>query len=327
MSIRKLPWRTLLPLAALVALVVAYVSRPDELPIDADSLTLIAPQVDIDGPRDLATRDGVFEALVVDEIGAPLPDALVSLIVGDELRGGTSGPDGVLRLGGVPRGAREVLVVASSRDPLRTKVEEGAAQQRLALGPVAAPNRFAGRERGSLAVQLKASEGVPVEGCEVLLLPEIDPHELDAPLPAAARADAQGAAAFAGLRPGAYLVHVRPGWAAGSDWPDLALPVRMAIGPAPHALEIALAARRVEVQVLDKEGRAVEGALVQPRPLDVERRVAPAGSTGADGKWLSDALPAGRWRFEAQAGALHAATEAVLDGAGAPLPLSLAPAP
>lgn len=323
MSIRKLPWRTLLPLTALVALVVAYVARPDELPIDADSLTLIAPQVDIDGPRDLPLRDGAFEALVVDENGAPLPDALVSLVVGDELRGGTSGPDGVVRFGGVPRGPREVLVVASSRDPLRTRVEEGAARQRLALGALAAPNRFAGRERGSLAVQVKAPEGVPVEGCEVLLLPERDPHELDAPLPAAVRADAQGAAAFADLRPGAYLVHVRPAWAGGSDWPDLAVPVRLAVGNGGQALEIAVAARRVAVQVLDRDGRAVQGAIVQPRPLDAERRVAPAGSTGPDGQWLSDALPAGRWRFDVRAGPLHGASEAALDGAGAPLALAV----
>lgn len=327
MPLKKIAWRTLLPLAALSALVVAYIARPDELPIDADALTLIAPQLDIDGPRELPARDGVFEALVVDEKGEPLADALVSLVVGDELRGGTSGPDGTIRFGGVPSGAREVLVVAAGRDPLRAKLDDTQAQQRLQLGATAPVNRFAGRERGALGVRVGSPDGASCEGCEVQLLPERDPHELDAPLPAAALVDAQGAAAFAGLRPGSYLAHVRPPWAVGADWPDLAAPVRVEVDGGARSLDIVLAARKVELQVLDAGGRPVAGAVVQPRALDADRRIAPAGSSGADGKWSSDALPAGRWLFEVRAGALQGAAETTLDGPGAPLALVVALAP
>ena len=43
----RISWRTVVPLLALTALVVAYATRPESVPIDAGSLTLVAPQVDV----------------------------------------------------------------------------------------------------------------------------------------------------------------------------------------------------------------------------------------------------------------------------------------
>jgi len=318
----RISWRTLVPLLALTALIVAYATRPESVPIDAGSLTLVAPQVDVEGRVALPPRDAQFRARVVDETDAPIADAMVCLTIGDELRCERSAADGSVDFAGLPRGSGEVVVVATRRDPLRELLPEVSTpeQRLLVLGPELQPLRFAARERSTVQVQLQGLAATELAGHEVVLLPKQAPYELDAPLIVRALSDAQGAVRCEDVRVGAYSLEVRPSWAVGSNWPNLAatapsaaLAVDVPLSPTPVAIAATLSAQRLTVRVLDAAKRPVSGAMIVWRWTAEERRIAPAVTTDAEGRARSDWLPLGRWTVIARAGALQAQTEVALE--------------
>ena len=331
----RISWRTVVPLLALTALVVAYATRPESVPIDAGSLTLVAPQVDVEGRVALPPRDAQFRARVVDEADAPIADAMVCLTIGDELRCERSAADGSVDFAGLPRGSGEVVVVATRRDPLRELLPEVSTPEPrlLVLGPELQPLRFAARERSTVQVQLQGPAAAELAGHEVVLLPKQAPYELDAPLVVRALADAQGAVRFDEVRVGAYTLEVRPPWAVGSNWPDLVatapaagLAVEVPFSATPVTIAATVSAQRIAVRVLDAAKRPVSGAMIVWRWTAEERRIAPAVTTDAEGRARSASLPLGRWTIIARAGAQQAQSELLLEATtSGEVELTLAP--
>lgn len=318
----RISWRTLVPLLALTALIVAYATRPESVPIDAGSLTLVAPQVDVEGRVALPPRDAQFRARVVDEADAPIADAMVCLTIGDELRCERSAADGAVDFAGLPRGSGEVVVVATRRDPLRELLPEVSTPEPrlLVLGPELQPLRFAARERSAVQVQLQGLAAAELAGHEVVLVPKQAPHELDAPLMLRGVSDPQGAVRFDDVRVGAYTLEVRPPWAVGANWPNLAatapdagLAVDVPLSTTPVAIAATVAAHQLTVRVLDAAKRPVNGAWIVWRWTAEDRRIAPAVMTDAEGRARSTWLPLGRWTIIARAGALQAQSEVVVE--------------
>jgi hypothetical protein len=312
MARSRIPWLKVVPLAALAALVGAYATRPGELPPGTDRAALAAPE---SGPFEsvgLPARDGVFAAFVCDEAGQPVASAVVSVLVGDEVRGELSDDAGRVAMRGLPRGARQVKVVAMGRDPLQVELADDPAEARLVLGAVAPTPTFAGTLRGRCLVTIAAPATLDLRGMELWLEPVAAAHRIDAPLPARASIAAEGALRFEALWPGAYELRLLPEWAAGGTWPVLSAPKQVAIGAEEAVVALELAAARAEVSVLDLAGRPVSGALVVLRTTGDAPRPAPGFATGADGKGRSAWLPRGKWSVSVQAGAAKGLAEVEL---------------
>lgn len=315
MARARIPWLKVVPLAALAALVGAYATRPGELPPGADRAALAAPAT---GPFEsvgLPARDGAFAAFVCDEAGRPVPSAVVSVLVGDEVRGELSDEAGRVAMRGLPRGTRQVRVVAMGRDPLQVELPDEQAEARLALGPVAPAPTFAGAQRGRCLVTVAAPATLELRGMELWLEPVAPAHRVDAPLPARATLGGDGAMRFERLWPGEYELRLLPEWAAGGDWPVLSTARRVQVANAEVEVACEVAAARAEVTVLDQGGRPVAGALVVLRTTGEAPRPAPAFATGADGKGRSEWLPRGKWSVAAQAGAAKGSAEVELGAA------------
>jgi len=260
----------------------------------------------------LPARDGAFAAFVCDEAGRPVPSAVVSVLVGDEVRGELSDEAGRVAMRGLPRGARQVRVVAMGRDPLQVELPDDQAEARLALGPVAPAPSFAGAQRGRCLVKVAAPAGLELRGMELWLEPVAPAHRIDAPLSARATLGGDGVVRFERLWPGAYELRLLPEWAAGGAWPVLSAPAQVEVGTGEIEVACELAAARAEVTVLDQRGRPVAGALVVLRTTGEAPRPAPAFATGADGKGRSEWMPRGKWSVMAQAGAAKGSAEVEL---------------
>lgn len=312
MARSRIPWLKVVPLAALAALVGAYATRPGELPPSTNGATLAPPAT---GPFEsvgLSARDGIFAALVCDEAGQPVESAVVSVLVGDEVRGELSDETGRVAMRGLPRGARQVKVVAMGRDPLQLELADDAAEARLVLGsPLPTPS-FAGAQRGRCLVKLLAPPTVELRGMELWLEPEAAAHRIDAPLPARATMGADDVVRFERLWPGTYELRLLPEWAVGGSWPVLSAPKKIEVSTGVVEVVCEFAAARVEVAVLDQRGRPVAGALVVLRTTGDAPRPAPGFTTGADGKGSSAWLPRGKWSVAVQAGAAKGGSEVEL---------------
>ena len=308
----RFPWLKVVPLAALAAVVGAYLTRPDELTIDGEQAALAAPATRAFETVGLPARGGAFEALVCDADGRPVPSAVVSVLVGDEVRGELSDEAGRVAMRGLPRGVRQVKVVAMGRDPLQVELPDDDAAARLVLGAIAPAPSFAGAERGRCLVKVVAPVDVDLIGMELWLEPEADSLRIDAPVPARAVLQAGGTARFEGLWPGAYDVHLLPEWAAGGSWPRLGAPSKVVVAANEVEVECRFAGARADVAVLDARGRPVGGALVVLRTGGDAPRPAPGFATTADGKGRSTWLPAGRWTVAVQAGGDKGAAEVEL---------------
>lgn len=142
------------------------------------------------------------------------------------------------------------------------------------------------------------------QGYEVVLSPRTRENELGPAVERRARTDRGGAFLFEDLALATYDVHVRPAWAAGSDWPELAAEDFAWIEHAGEAsdLRVLLRAGRVQGTVSDSDGTALEGAQVLLAANDDSAHVWLPQMTDAAGRFVWNDVPPGSYRISARAG-------------------------
>ncbi|MGE0040504.1 MAG: collagen binding domain-containing protein [Vicinamibacterales bacterium] len=159
-----------------------------------------------------------------------------------------------------------------------------------------------------------ARDGSPLEGATVTIF------DFDRAASARRLSDARGAFAFDGIATGTYRVHVRhTGFVEqiyGSDFPVGTAEHRLVLGPDAPRVEVRFALQpsaTVRGRVTD-DGHPVAGALVLVGRLDTHLAsssvagVAPAATTGVDGRYEVTGLPAGDWHVETYAAGTAART-------------------
>jgi hypothetical protein len=310
-------WSVVVPLASLVALTVAYfVQRAKPLEV---------LQLDLTPPSSSELRALVHPARTRALFGklsnpddTPVAEALVWLEVDGEPHWTYTDAAGAFRIDELPRGPWNVSFVAREHLPVAWSLPDSGAEQLLRLpdAPRALP-RAGVVARSALVGQLVGAHDPT--GFEVVCVPSAAPQTLDAPVPRRTLADAAGRFGFDDLILGEYTVEVRPAWAAGGSWPDLARPLASAaplrwVHPGPDAkgvLELALQTGSVHGRIEDDKGRALEGALLLLWPAGRPERVWPPVATDAAGAFRIDALPAGSYVLTVRAAA--ASAELALD--------------
>lgn len=304
-------WATVVPIVALAVFGAAILLHEPRAPRTIPIQLTPPAQIEL-SEIPLPARVRSLEGRVVDVDGVAQAGALVWLLSGDEPRWANTGEDGSFRLDGLQRGPWDVRVLAEDHRPHALVLRDTGAAQEVRLpdarrvGPVVNPLR-----RARLAGTLIGTADQPIDGAEIVLVPVAPPEAFDAPLPRRARADASGRFAFDELVAGDYRVSVVPGWARGGTWPDLArAPDAAATDPLTFThrpdgsapLSIELVAGSARGNLVDAEGRRLEGALVALAPADRPDRPWPPVSTDAVGGFEFRGLPPGRYALQARAG-------------------------
>lgn len=236
-----------------------------------------------------------------------------------------TGADGSFRFENVPDGTygiqlqRKGLLLSRARpglSPMRIEVRGGAPVRGL---------RFAMAPMAVIAGKVVDDEGEPVEGAQLALLRRSwDGGRLRwAPTGPFASTDDRGEFRLPGIRPGKYLLLVKPPYLAtmpglalrtvyaGAYYPDAAdlnqaKPLTVAAGQEITGLTLRLRtvpARSISVAVLLPDGTPAQGAFVSAVPVDRdwiptgEGRVLPGE---APGRFVIDGLAPGRYRLVAR---------------------------
>lgn len=309
-------WSILVPLGTLaafgIALLVHEPRPPRTIPIQ---LTPPAQAELADIP--MPSRVRALEGRILDADGETQGGALVWILSGEEPRWTNSNPDGTFRLDGLQRGPWDVRVLADEHKPHSVVLRDTGVAQEIRLpdsrrvGPV-----IHALQRARLVGTLIGSARQEVSGAEVVLTPTAAPESFDAPLPRRAIADASGRFEFEELIVGDYRVAVVPGWARGGTWPDLARALTAETpasfthrvdGSAPLSIE--LVAGSVVGNLLDADGRDLQGALVLVAPVGRQDHPWPPTATDARGGFEFRGLPPGRYALQARAGTAAFARE------------------
>ena len=216
-----------------------------------------------------------------------------------------------------------VLHVSGYRPNLRTVTIPSAEEVVWRFGePIEPLEALPDMRRATVAGRLVAADGAagtgparPLAGYEVVLRPAEGTHPLSGAVELRAITDAEGAFRFPDAVVVDYELELLPHWAAGGSWPVLAGRSLPAAQEERTALELPLAPGSIRARLVQSGERPVEGALVQLRPVDAPDRLWPPRSSDADGRFVIDALPPGRYLLRVHAGRAVHESEAVV-GAG-----------
>lgn len=306
-------WSIVIPIAALVACAagfcVAQRAPPRELSIQ------VAPTPANDLPAIvLPPRAREIAGRVVGPDGAPVDDALVWLVAGDEPHWTTSGVDGSFAFASLQRGPWTLYVVAHGREPFQTTVADADDARTIRLPDLQrAPTSLPAIARTRLSGRIEASPNAKLEGLEIALVPVASIETLGAPVPRRTSSDASGAFVFEELVAGDYRAWLLPAWASGGSWPDLArewdAPLAELVSVAKEgANEVVLrhVGGALRGRLVELDGSPVEGALVLVHPEGDPSKPWPPVSSRADGEFVRDELPPGRYVVRVRAGAATA---------------------
>jgi hypothetical protein len=326
------PWRwtVVVPVLTLalfgVGFVTNRVSRVEERPLEVTP----PPEAQLPGIV-LPPRARELRGVVVGPDGAPVADALVSLIASDEPHWTYSNARGEFELLGLERGPWTVTVTATAHQPWSTTIDDAVGPTVLQLpdAPRAYPT-FATRRLAPLAGTVGAARTRAKAGVEVLFTPTAPLQRLDAPYPRRVRCDEAGRFALADLEVGEYTVVVLPEWAQNGSWPDISraegTPPRVwthaAGGDATLALDDVSGA--VQGKVLDGEQNPLAGALVLVSSDARREDVWPPVTADARGEFTVADLPPGRYAVSVRAGS-GSYQSSVLVRAGETTDLALPP--
>ena len=320
---RVLAWVPIAALATLAVLAWIALGREPEFAFEFEEPPARAALPEPELPPGEATLEGVVET----PEGEPAEEALVAWTGGERLAWTRTDGEGRFRLEAVPRGALDVLVLATGHPPCELAAESGAGPVRLVLVPaVRPPPRLAPVERSDLSGFVESSLAGPGDRrYEVVLTPLGPPSRPGAAVPRRAATDADGSFGFSDLAHGTYRVTLLPHWARGGTWPDIAasedgVPLviehpaarderpELVLAELSGEIRGRLAARPTAVETLGEPRPGfVEGALVIVRSTagaEGGPRVWPPVVTDAEGGFLVRHLPAGRYLVEVTAGAL-----------------------
>ncbi len=257
---------------------------------------------------------------VVDDAGLPLPGAALVARGGVSVIWAFTKADGTASLDGLSQGNSRLAVIAFPHPCLEVDIEPGADVRQIQLRPPATlPQALHDIARSRCAGGLAWAGLESAAGYELLLLPVARASEFGGTLPRSTVCDQSGKFAFEGLAHGRYLLKVLPPWASGGSWPDLAAENSRELDFKGEntALTIELARGRIEGEVRDDLGRALEGALVLMNEMANESHVWPPCSTGPDGRFQFQDVPPGKYRVTCRAGEGSSTLEDLAVEAGA----------
>jgi len=261
-------------------------------------------------PLELPERKLSLEGEVVDPGGTPVAEALVWLRAGNSPHFTYTDAQGAFRFPSLESPPWHAMVVARGFAPLVEEIAESANERTFRLGAPFAPTPalppvVRARLSGSV---LSPSTGT-LDGADVMLTPTTPPETLSGPLPRSAPIGPDGRFEFQDLIVGEYRAEVRPAWARGGSWPDLARGIdateaRLFRHAERNPAELVLETRTggMTGRLLAVDGHAIEGALVLIAPASDGSRVFPPASSGAEGVFAVDGLPEGRYTVALRAG-------------------------
>jgi hypothetical protein len=300
-------WTVIVPLVALTFWIVGFLSHRYGQRVERPIAVTPATQAQL-APVVLPLRTRVLAGTVVGPDGAPIDDALVSLVASGEPHWTWTDAKGRFRLEGLERGEWNVTVTATAHTPFVVTLPDDEAEHVVRLPDVARTlPALAPRATAPLVGHVTAAIEGPLEGAEIVLTPVLPIEMIDAPLPRRTTCDKVGRFSIPDLQVGEYTVGVLPEWARDGTWPDLA---RGADGASPKwthtadaaELSIALANGALHGVVADREGNPLEGALVLVTSSAAPERVWPPVAADARGNFTVSDLPPGAYVVAVRAG-------------------------
>lgn len=313
---RAVSW---IPIVTLVAVAIAYLAR-DRLAPQLEELVIEPPPAASLPPLELPERTRSVSGRILDPDDEGVEAALVWLRAGDEPHWTYTAADGSFHLGDLEAGPWNVTVVAIGFPPRALSAAESEEPLTIRLEkPFGPPPTMPPIVRAALTGKVTSRLAGTLEGCEVVLVPVQPPQNLFAPLLRRTGVAADGSFEIPDLIAGEYRVEVRPEWAGGGSWPDLARPLADAEGAAntqarifehgasgTHGmtgrLDIELATGDVVGKLVDLDFETVEGALLLLAQASDSSRVWPTVESGPDGSFSLHQIPAGRYTLTARAG-------------------------
>ncbi len=256
---------------------------------------------------------------VVDGAAQPIPGAALVVRGGVSVIWAFTKADGTAALDGLSPGKSRLAVIAFPHPGLELDIEPGSEVRQIELQPPATlPQGLHDIPRSRCAGGLAWAGPESAAGYELLLLPVARASEFGGTLPRSSVCDESGKFALEGLAHGRYLVRILPPWASGGSWPDLAAASSHELDFKGESSELTLelARGRIEGEVRDDLGRALEGALVLMNEIANESHVWPPCSTGPDGRFLFQDVPPGKYRVSCRAGEGSSAIEELSVEAG-----------
>ena len=300
---------TWIPILTLVAVLIGYLAR-DSLAPPTEELVIEPPPAAKIPPLEVAERPRSLTGRVVDPGDQGVGSALVWLRAGDAPHWTYTEADGSFHLSELEVGPWSAIVMAIGFAPLALTIEETPDPLTIRFekpfGPLPAMPPIV---RADLAGTVTSRLPGPLEGCEVVLIPTLPPVSLSAPLPRRALVRPDGTFEFPELVAGDYQVEVRPEWAQGGSWPNLAPQARTFVHAVPDAarapvrLEIELATGDVAGKLVNIDFETIEGGLLLLAQGSDPGRVWPTVESGPDGSFSLQGIPAGQYTLTARAGA------------------------
>ncbi|MBM3987644.1 MAG: carboxypeptidase regulatory-like domain-containing protein [Planctomycetes bacterium] len=299
----------LLPLAVFAALVCGFLAA--RVARARQTLPWFAPaQPPQLGELNAPFGDARIAGRVLDPDGAGLADVSVYLRCASVPHWTTTDGEGRFALEGLVEGEHEVILLAWGRAPARVKARTGDVE--FVLPPIAPPPEpLPALETAPLVGRLAhplRNTWQSVEGYELVLAPLEAPMRVGTTIERRLRVEPRGLFALDDLALGSYAIKLVPGWAAGSDWPDLAQPsyARVHHGKDSGGLVVPLAAGALDVRVSGADGLPLEGALALLSPTANPARVWPPQSSDAEGRLRFVDLPPGDYEVVVRAGEAEA---------------------
>lgn len=244
---------------------------------------------------------------VTTSTGEAIDRALV-WVRGEEGRGTWTDALGAFRFDELGPGPWQAKIVAQGFEPLALELAESSTLQVVVLqkayGP---PPELAKFVHAELAGRLVVPAGFDASGFEVVLQPG-EPTRIDSPVPRRVACDAQGNFRIDDLIVAHYDLRVLPAWARGGTWPDLLIGVGdgeqrdFTHKQGASELRLRLALGTIAGTLVEPDGAAIEGALVELELAGDPGRIWLPQSTDNAGKFALRALPQARYLLTLRAG-------------------------
>ncbi len=243
-----------------------------------------------------------LEGIVRDSSGAPTEGVLVELVQREELFWDYTDERGTFRIDGLFEGELSIALIQVAHPPVKRTVSvPGGTVDWMLPEPYAAPESLPEIRRQALYGSVSSPLGAPVGGSELVLEPFENEDPLSGLLPRRAPIGNAGNFNVVDLAIGRYRVAVVPGWAAGGSWPRLA-ELSFEHGGELRDLEILLESGEVSGTLRDREGEAVQRALVTVTSVAKPERVWPPVRSDGEGSFSVRDLPEGEYDVAVRAG-------------------------
>lgn len=302
----------------LSAALYAFLLARDVEPVRPDFGTPHAPEV----AAPLALPLGELELVgrVVDETGAGAAEVLVVTRGGEAPHWTFTDARGDFRLGELPSGELEVVLVSPGRLPRTERVElphTGPALLRISP-PRADLEALPTVARSPLAGIVTRPENVPFSArplidYELVLRPAPGGDPLSGAVLRRVAADAEGRFLVDRLVHAKYMLQVLPPWAAGGSWPVLGSTNFLHFGGAGELL-VPLSAGELAGTIRDSDGELVQGAVVRLTADGQPDQLWPPAASDADGRYRLGDLAPGRYLLRVRAGDERAETTVEVRG-------------